>query len=58
MCPQLCDAQDAVCGADCGAAAAFQKASFFFYFDLLLTFVLCDVGHFFVAQSHSIDVSR
>ena len=23
-----------------------------------LGFMLCDVGHFFVAQSHSIDVSR
>ena len=34
MCTQLCDAQDAVCGAD------------------------CDVIHFVVAQSHSIDVSR
>ena len=36
-----------------------KKFHFFtFYFDLLLTFVSCDVGHFLVAQSHSIDVSR
>ena len=46
MCPQLCDAQDDVCGADCGAAAAVQK-SFIFSFTLILSliFVLCDVGH-------------
>ena len=36
-----------------------KKASFFtFYFALLFDFALCDVGHFFVAQSHSIDVPR
>ena len=48
----------AVCGADCGAAASFK--SFIFRFLLLssFNFVLCDVGHFFVTQSHSIDVSR
>ena len=45
------------CGADCGAAASFK------IFVLLFTlaffkFVLCDVGYFFVAQSHSVDVSR
>ena len=34
------------------------KSFNFFYFDLLFDFVLCDVGHFVVAQSHSIDVSR
>ena len=44
MCPQLCDAQDAVCGADCGADAAFQKKLHFsFTLILSLTFVLCDV---------------
>ena len=54
------------CGADCGAAAAFEKeeVSIFtlsFNFSLLLiffSFALCDVGYFFVAQFHSIDVPR
>ena len=36
-----------------------SKSSFhFFYFGILQTSVLCDVGYFFVAQSHSVDVSR
>ena len=54
---QLCAEQDPVFGADCGAAAVFffflkkKKPHFSFPFDLLLTFVLCDVGLFLVAQS-------
>ena len=55
-----------VCGADCGAAAAFGNEEisifytffqFFFTFDLLCI-VLSDVGYFFVAQFHSITVPR
>ena len=36
-----------------------SKQASFFLFTLIfsVTFVLCDVGHFVVAQSHSIDVS-
>ena len=52
LCLQLCDMQ----GAECGAAAAFQIASFLI-FDVFFDFVLCDVGHFIITQSHSIDVS-
>ena len=54
------------CEADCGAAAAFGKEEIsifesFFNFALLLiffSFASCDVGYFFVAQFHSIDVPR
>ena len=46
------------CGTDCGAAASFKNNHSTFYFGLLLTFALCFVGSFFVAQSHSVDSSR
>ena len=54
------------CGAGCEAAAAFRKEEHtifcsFLIFSLLLiffSFALCDVGYFFVAQLHSIDVPR
>ena len=54
------------CGADCGATAAFGKEEIsmftlsfiFLYFRSSFQFALCDVGYFFVAQSHSSDVPR
>ena len=48
----------AACGVDCGAAAAFESFIFSFYFDLLLTLCYVMLATFFVAESHSIDVSR
>ena len=35
-----------------------SKSSFHFLLSSSFDFVLCDVGYFFVAQSHSVDVSR
>ena len=51
------------CGADCEAAAFGTEAISIFHlsFSLLLiffSFASCDVGQFFVAQFHSIDVPR
>ena len=52
------------CGADCGAAGGHSKKKspfLLFYFSLLLilfSFASSDVGYFFVAQFHSIDVPR
>ena len=46
--------QGDACGTDCGTAAS--AASFIIINSF--SFVLCDVGYFFVAQSHSVDVSR
>ena len=45
------------CGADCGAAASFIIIISLFTLVFFGLFVLCDVGYF-VAQSHSVDVSR
>ena len=53
LCLQLCDVQ----GAECGAAAAAFQTCFTLIFDLFFDFVLRDVGHFIITQSHSVDVS-
>ena len=46
------------CGADCGAAASFVIITPLFTLVFFRLLVLCDVRYFFVAQSHSVDISR
>ena len=43
------------CGTDCGAAASFKILISRFTLVLVEIFVLCDVGYFFVAKSHSVE---